>query len=106
MYYNGAGGYPSDYDRASNPVQIITDIVSIAAYASRMTEQTTHDTVPVYTLQEVTRQIGEGAGSMFHPVLSDIWISMESQLEHYLLNARRTAYNEAFDLLRGTPSEI
>lgn len=106
VYYNGVGGYPSDYDRASNPVQIITDIVSVAAYASRMTEQTTHDTVPVYTLREVTRQIGEGAGSMFHPVLSDIWTSMESQLEHYLLNARRTAYNEAFDLLRGTHSEL
>ncbi len=105
VYYDGSGGYPPDYNRADNPVQVITDMVSIAAYASRMTEQTTHDTMPIYTLTEVTRLIKEGAGSLFHPELSRLWVSMESQLEQYMQSARKTAYSEAFGLLRGAHSE-
>lgn len=103
VYYDGTGGYPSDYDRADNPVQIVTDMVSIAAYASRMTEQTTHDTMPIYTLSEVMGQVGQGSGSLFHPELARIWISMESQLDAYLQNARKDAYREAFGLLRNDP---
>lgn len=105
VYYNGAGGYPSEYNRADNPVQIITDMVSLAAYASRMTEQTTHDTMPIYTLPEVMRQVKQGEGSLFHPELSRIWITMEPQLEQYLQSARKEAYEEAFGLLRGTVPE-
>lgn len=101
VYYNGEGGYPGDYSRTDNPVQIVTDMVTIAAYASRMTEQMTHDTLPVYTLTEVFEHIGREAGTMFHPELSQIWLSMEPELSEYLQSGRKEAYTEAFCLLRG-----
>lgn len=101
VYYNGKGGYPAGYSRADNPVQIVTDMVSIAAYASRMTGQETHDLVPVCTLEDVSEYIERGAGSIFHPELSQLWLSMESELSAYLQSARREAYAEAINLLRG-----
>lgn len=101
VYYDGTGGYPADYNRADNPVQIVTDMVSIAAYASRMTEQTSHDTTPIYTLPEVMEHVRQGAGSLFHPELARIWVSMEPQLEDYLRNGRKEAYREALCLFRG-----
>lgn len=101
VYYNGKGGYPAGYSRADNPVQIVTDMVSIAAYASRMTGQETHDLVPVCTLEDVSEYIERGAGSIFHPELSQLWLSMEPELSAYLQSARREAYAEAINLLRG-----
>lgn len=101
VYYNGKGGYPAEYRREDNPVQIVTDMVTIAAYASRMTEQMTHDTMPVYTLAEVMEHIDREAGGMFHPELAQIWLSMESELSKYLQDGRKEAYEEATGLLRG-----
>lgn len=101
VYYDGSGGYPADYNRADNPVQIVTDMVSIAAYASRMTEQATHDTMPIYTSAEMMEQVRKGAGCQFHPELSRLWLSMEPQLTEYLQRGRREAYREAIRLIRG-----
>lgn len=104
VYYNGKGGYPADYCRADNPVQIVTDMVTIAAYASRMTEQMTHDTMPVYTMAEASERIGREAGTMFHPELARMWLSMEQELSEYLRSGRKAAYTEAIGLLRGQDS--
>ncbi len=101
VYYNGKGGYPADYCRADNSVQIVTDMVTIAAYASRMTEQMTHDIMPIYTVAEVSERIGREAGTMFHPELSRMWLSMEKELSEYLQIGRKEAYIEATGLLRG-----
>lgn len=105
VYYDGSGGYPADYNRAENPVQIVTDMVSIAAYASRMTEQATHDIMPIYTPGEVMKKVRQGAGSLFHPELSRIWLSMEQELTEYLQQGRREAYLEAIRLIRGQEAE-
>lgn len=105
VYYDGSGGYPADYDRSGNPVQLVTDMVSIAAYASRVTEQATHDTMPIYTPGEAMEQIRRGAGTMFHPLLSQIWLSMEEELTQYLQNGRREAYLEAAALIRGQETD-
>ena len=105
MYYDGSGGYPAEYDRAANPVQIVTDMVSIAAYASRMTEQATHHTMPIYSPGEVMEQIRQGAGHLFHPELARIWLSMEPELTAYLQCGRREAYLEAIRLIRGREEE-
>lgn len=105
VYYDGSGGYPAEYDRAANPVQIVTDMVSIAAYASRMTEQATHHTMPIYSPGEVMEQIRQGAGHLFHPELARIWLSMEAELTAYLQCGRREAYLEAIRLIRGREEE-
>lgn len=105
VYYDCGGGYPADYDRSENPVQIVTDMVSIAAYVSRVTEQATHDTMPIYTPGEAMEHVRAGAGSLFHPQLSQIWLSMEEELSEYLQNGRREAYLEAACLIRGWETE-
>lgn len=101
VYYDGSGGYPAIYNRADNPVQIVTDMVSVAAYASRMTELATHDIMPVLTPAETMEQIKQGAGRQFHPELAKLWLSMERELCEYLQNGRREAYQEAILLIRG-----
>lgn len=101
VFYDCSGGYPAGYERTANPVQIVTDMISIAAYASRMTEHTTHDTMPIYTASEVMVRIRQGAGSLFHPELVRIWLTMESELTAYLQCGRREAYLEAIGLIRG-----
>ena len=67
-WYNGAGGYPSDYQRNPSPYRQMTDAVALTAC---MLE------TPDAPMEEILREISAGDGSRFSPAVTAVCLEPE-----------------------------
>ncbi len=100
FYYNTLGGYPDDYDPKEHENQAIVDIVSLAAYFTRLLDDTIDYTRTPLTLDEALRKVAEKSGTRFSPAIAGLLQEMKDELGEYLKDGRLKAYETALYYLK------
>lgn len=71
-WYNDERGYPEDYNTAKSPVKIIIDIVSVADSIDAATDGVGRSYATSKSLDEVTEEIINEAGTRYSPYVADL----------------------------------
>ena len=106
FYYNNLGGYPADYDPREHENQAIVDIVSLAAYFTRLLDDTIDYTNPPLPLDEALQRVAERSGTRFSPSIVSLFLEMKDELEEYLKDGRLKAYEMALRYLKNEDSPL
>ncbi len=100
-FYNEKGGYPEAYRRDENPNQVVTDMVSVAAFLVQEMDGSSYPFHKEAPGKELLASARLEAGSRLSPAVVGLLDGWEEELVEYLQNGKTEAYEEAFDLLRG-----
>lgn len=68
-WYNGKGGYPSDFDNTQSPYRFIIDIVTLCDCMQAATERVGRNYRQEKSFEKVMGELREGAGTRYNPDL-------------------------------------
>lgn len=99
-HYDQKGGYPKEYLRENNPDQEVTDLVSIAGYiVSQYCGGWGMGSAPC-SVGHLIALVEKEAGTRWNPALTGLLTAARQQLEEFLLDGQKKAYEKAFSLLK------
>lgn len=101
-FYDGASGYPEDYDRSQDPCPGMTDIIGAAAHLVRLLDDRVFLLNQPLSLAEALEQIRSEAGTRLSPEAAGLLAGLEPELKEYLKDGELRAYEGAFRLLKGS----
>lgn len=100
-FFDGSGGYPSEYKREEDPNVALTDLVSAAIHLVRLMDDRAEASGGPMDLAGALERLRSEAGTRLAPIWCRMLSDMEPQLRDYLRTGRAKAYDVAFLLLRG-----
>lgn len=68
-WYNGKGGYPSDFDNTQSPYRFMIDIVTLCDCMQAATERVGRNYRQEKSFEKVMEELREGAGTRYNPDL-------------------------------------
>lgn len=68
-WYNGKGGYPSDFDNTKSPYRFIIDIITLCDCMQAATERVGRNYKQEKSFEKVMGELREGAGTRYNPDL-------------------------------------
>ena len=68
-WYNGKGGYPSDFDNTQSPYRIMIDIITLCDCMQAATERVGRNYKQEKSFEKVMGELREGAGTRYNPDL-------------------------------------
>ena len=68
-WYNGKGGYPSDFDNTQSPYRFMIDIVTLCDCMQAATERVGRNYKQEKSFEKVMEELREGAGTRYNPDL-------------------------------------
>lgn len=68
-WYNGKGGYPSDFDNTQSPYRFMIDIITLCDCMQAATERVGRNYKQEKSFEKVMEELREGAGTRYNPDL-------------------------------------
>lgn len=68
-WYNGKGGYPSDFDNTKSPFRFMIDIITLCDCMQAATERVGRNYKQEKSFEKVMEELREGAGTRYNPEL-------------------------------------
>lgn len=68
-WYNGKGGYPSDFDNTKSPYRFMIDIITLCDCMQAATERVGRNYKQEKSFEKVMEELREGAGTRYNPDL-------------------------------------
>ena len=68
-WYNGKGGYPSDFDNTKSPFRFMIDIITLCDCMQAATERVGRNYKQEKSFEKVMEELREGAGTRYNPDL-------------------------------------
>ncbi len=101
-WYDNSRGYPEEYDASEPKDKILTDIVAVADCMDAATDRVGRSYTGGKHPAEIIKEIIEGAGSRYSPVVAETLRDVAAQTEviHILENVRRENYQNTFLFLK------
>ncbi len=104
-FFDGSGGYPTEFDNTKSPYRVIIDLITICDCIDAATDHLGRNYKRAKTLDEVLAELIEGKGSRYNPELVSI-IEQSRKLRkemEYIVNEGRLdimyqAYRERMDI--------
>ena len=94
VFFNGKGGYPTDYCREKNPDAVVTDLVSVAAYMFRLTSAQFYSGYQPKDIASAVERIRQ-SGRRFSPDVCELLPLLMQELTDYHKKGTEEAYIEA-----------
>lgn len=98
-FYDGSGGYPPEYDRSAQRDQPIIDIIAVANYFVRSTDQLSSINYSAYSCDQALAAIADLSGTRFSPQAVALLLELAPDIRAYLDHGVQEAYAEAFRLM-------
>lgn len=88
-WYNGKGGYPTDFDNTKSPIRFLIDIVTLSDCLQAATERVGRNYRISKTFEVVMSELRAGAGTKYNPnlvALIDAYPKLAKKLHHLVEN--------------------
>ena len=101
-WYDGTRGYPEEYDTASSPYKIFTDIVSVADCMDAATDTVGRSYTGSKTTESILAEIQAGGGTRYNPYIANLLGNEDfrSDIAYILKNVRNENYRKTYSLLK------
>lgn len=100
-FFNGKGGYPSEYSRSEDPNVLMTDLVSTVIHFIHLLGVTPSLSREPLPLEQALAEVRAEAGARLNPAFCGPLLTLEPELREYLQDGRAKAYEKAFELIKG-----
>ena len=102
LWYDGSAGYPADFKTADSPYKTVIDIVMVADCMDAATDRVGRSYSRGKTLDELIKEIDEGAGKRYSPYVAEILNApgTYADLKYLLDEGRNQLYRDTFTILK------
>lgn len=97
-HFDGTGGYPEDFDARASRYRLLIEVISVADAVDAGTDSAGKSYAPAVSLEEIARQIQEGAGTKYAPLIASLLKEKDvlANLSELITDGRRRAYYQAY----------